>query len=343
MANTEKYRKTVGGYKILADRAICDENGRSLAIHLDKDGQIDSIGGKEFFARMAENSKNDGEGNEISQTYATKDVMTGATAQANGKAGLVPAPLIADKDKYLKGDGTWNTINALPSSTSIDFEKVLSVNQAGSAEWAQHSWTSASKNIPSESVIIGGRKYPTVQIGNQLWITKNLDWKFDGLVVDGNAGVSNTSAAWYPNRDEATYGWDGAGYGLLYNAYAARYMNDNNLLPAGWRAPSQEDWVTLITTVSTTGPGAIENNAGLKLKATSVGGTDDYGFSMLLPGMLQSNGFFNGIGSYVANLALFGTSNVYYVNTNATFNYLNYAATGDLGAGYSIRLVKDVV
>lgn len=37
------------------------------------------------------------------------DVFTGATAQANGVAGLVPAPLIADKDKFLKGDGTWDT------------------------------------------------------------------------------------------------------------------------------------------------------------------------------------------------------------------------------------------
>ena len=31
----------------------------------------------------------------------------GATALANGTVGLVPAPLIADKDKFLKGDGTW--------------------------------------------------------------------------------------------------------------------------------------------------------------------------------------------------------------------------------------------
>ena len=39
------------------------------------------FGGKEFFARMAENAKNDGEGNEISKTYATKDV---ATTSADG-------------------------------------------------------------------------------------------------------------------------------------------------------------------------------------------------------------------------------------------------------------------
>ena len=33
----------------------------------------------------------------------------GATASVAGREGLVPAPTIADKDKFLKGDGTWET------------------------------------------------------------------------------------------------------------------------------------------------------------------------------------------------------------------------------------------
>ena len=41
--------------------------------------------------------------------YATKDAFTGATADAAGTKGLVPAPAIADKDKFLKGDGTFDT------------------------------------------------------------------------------------------------------------------------------------------------------------------------------------------------------------------------------------------
>lgn len=40
----------------------------------------------------------------------TVPVMTGATSSADGAAGLVPKPLIADRAKYLKGDGTWDTI-----------------------------------------------------------------------------------------------------------------------------------------------------------------------------------------------------------------------------------------
>ena len=37
--------------------------------------------------------------------------MTGATAGANGTHGLVPQPLIADRNKALFGDGTWKTIS----------------------------------------------------------------------------------------------------------------------------------------------------------------------------------------------------------------------------------------
>jgi hypothetical protein len=62
-------------------------------------------------AKYAERATGDEEGNGIVETYATKDelptVMTGATEQAAGEAGLVPAPGVADKDKFLKGDGTW--------------------------------------------------------------------------------------------------------------------------------------------------------------------------------------------------------------------------------------------
>ena len=35
--------------------------------------------------------------------------FTGATAQADGAVGLVPAPVIAVRAKYLRGDGTWAT------------------------------------------------------------------------------------------------------------------------------------------------------------------------------------------------------------------------------------------
>ena len=40
---------------------------------------------------------------------AAGDTMTGATSTAAGKAGLVPAPAAGEQEKYLRGDGAWQT------------------------------------------------------------------------------------------------------------------------------------------------------------------------------------------------------------------------------------------
>lgn len=42
-------------------------------------------------------------------TNTTYEVMTGATATANGKAGLVPMPAAGKQGQYLRGDGQWLT------------------------------------------------------------------------------------------------------------------------------------------------------------------------------------------------------------------------------------------
>lgn len=76
-------------------------------------------------------------------------VMVGATATTNGAKGLVPAPTIADRNKFLCGDGTWQSIEALdmigatsstngvhglvPAPTSIDYQKYL----RGDGTWAR--------------------------------------------------------------------------------------------------------------------------------------------------------------------------------------------------------------
>lgn len=48
----------------------------------------------------------------ISATDTTYSNFTGATASTAGARGLVPAPVAGDQDKFLKGDGTWETVNS---------------------------------------------------------------------------------------------------------------------------------------------------------------------------------------------------------------------------------------
>lgn len=53
-------------------------------------------------------------------TWDTPSEMLGATSSAHGEAGLVPAPLAGDENKFLKGDGTWMDIYALPDPPIAD-------------------------------------------------------------------------------------------------------------------------------------------------------------------------------------------------------------------------------
>lgn len=53
----------------------------------------------------------------------TPDVMVGATADATGKAGTVPAPAAGDQGKFLRGDGTFADVPN-PTKESLGLDKV---------------------------------------------------------------------------------------------------------------------------------------------------------------------------------------------------------------------------
>lgn len=195
-------------------------------------------------------------------------------------------------------------------------------------------------------VEIGGHRYPVIKIGNQLWLAENLDYKFQvngSQIPIGQAGTPSTSAAWYYNNNETTYGLDGSRpCGLLYNWYAAKYLNDNKstLLPDGWHVPTSDEYSTLTT--------AIGLNAGTKLKAADIywegvnwNGTNNYDFYLLPGGFYMPNGF-NAVGSRTKLWTSSGsTSYAFYME--ASNNSSGLGGDGANGAyGCYLRLVKTV-
>lgn len=61
---------------------------------------------------------------------ATYSDMKGATASAEGAAGLVPAPKVGQQTKFLRGDGTWGApsvsqISDLESATENDLDDII--------------------------------------------------------------------------------------------------------------------------------------------------------------------------------------------------------------------------
>lgn len=53
-------------------------------------------------------------------------VMVGATSLVDGESGRVPAPTSADRTKYLKGDGTWDTPSGGGGGSTVTITPTLS-------------------------------------------------------------------------------------------------------------------------------------------------------------------------------------------------------------------------
>lgn len=58
-----------------------------------------------------------GDGSETSIPIVTD--MVGASSEAAGSAGYVPAPAMGDEGKFLRGDGTWQEVNASLESMGV--------------------------------------------------------------------------------------------------------------------------------------------------------------------------------------------------------------------------------
>jgi uncharacterized protein (TIGR02145 family) len=130
--------------------------------------------------------------------------------------------------------------------------------------------TSCTYNNPEIQVTdIDGHVYPTVTIGNKVWMAANLRVT---RYRNGHAiPLVTDSIFWSKNPARCYYNNDTAGvdtYGFLYNWYA---INDSrNIAPEGWHIPTDEE-ITALTIELEKDP-TLAN----KLKANGLGGYRSY-------------------------------------------------------------------
>lgn len=119
---------------------------------------------------------------------ALPETMTGATSSAAGTSGLVPQPSAGDEGKVLKGDGTWDNVEALPVVTSSDNGKVLEVVNG---EWDTGTEKANKTDTVLDTTLSRGRKSNTTvgtgsfAFGSNVTATGNLS----------HAEGSNTTAS----------------------------------------------------------------------------------------------------------------------------------------------------
>jgi uncharacterized protein (TIGR02145 family) len=182
-------------------------------------------------------------------------------------------------------------------------------------------------------VEIGGRWYPYVQIGNQLWLAEDLNNEFTGITI-GHA--DNQATASYYNNDPQ--------YGLYYSGWSLPIIEQN--LPTGWRIPTYNDYTILVGYV---GGASI---AGRELKAStdwiSGSGLNTYGLTILPTGRIGDQ--YNRFDSFgYGRLARLWLNTLYPNSSDANYfmqftdsDEVNLDSVQMLNFSLKVRLVKDV-
>lgn len=134
------------------------------------------------------------------------ETFTGATSLADGTVGNVPAPTIADKDKYLKGDGTWDTPSGGGSGdiTDLDFSNLTS-EQTGDIMDKLNRGTSSDV---SGTFTTHSQRYGKVEVDcgfEPSYIEVHMPFLNMDSVAIYDASVSTTYSTWYEPTQQVTY------------------------------------------------------------------------------------------------------------------------------------------
>lgn len=199
---------------------------------------------------------------------------------------------------------------------------------------------------------VQNNSYPTVKIGNQVWMSENLKTTRynDGTPIPNEADntawqhLNTPGFAWF-NNDSATYHNT---YGILYNGFA---VGTGKLAPKGWHVPSDDEWDTLITNLGgySLAGGKLKESGTAYWLAPNTGANNEAGFTAL-PGSEHEGS--SGTPGFGQN----GISAWWWSSTqNSTYTVLMTSFTVSNGnesilklglsktLGFSVRCVKDEI
>lgn len=135
---------------------------------------------------------------------------------------------------------------------------------SGGSSGGNKAWNYLNPNIPYGEFVDSrdGQVYKTVQIGTQIWMAQNMNYKTEN------------------SREDLGYG----------GAKLYRWHEAMEACPTGWHLPSREEFVLLITSVGgmyapiTPAVGKILKSAKGWMIDVDGKGTDDFGFSAIPAG-----------------------------------------------------------
>lgn len=129
---------------------------------------------------------------------AANSDMTGATADANGTHGLVPAPAKGNQGRFLRGDGKWAT----PTDTKYGAATSSAAGLMSATDKAKLDGIANNANNYSHPTTSGNKHIPTGGSAGQI-----LRWSADGTAVWGSD--NNTTYSKFKGATSDAAGGDG--------------------------------------------------------------------------------------------------------------------------------------
>jgi uncharacterized protein (TIGR02145 family) len=214
-------------------------------------------------------------------------------------------------------------------------------------------WTCGSSLVDTRD----SQSYPTVLIGSQCWMAKNLNYSTSGTYITGaTTQTNNSSIEKYCYSNTASYCTT---YGGLYQfPEAVQYLNGETLTaswspvpsgnvqgicPTGWHIPTDAEWTTLSNAYGgdSVSGGPLKETGTTHWVTPNTGATNTSGFTGL-PGGYVYAGSFGDVGYY----GYFWTATEYSAS-NAWLRYL-YGSNASVYRyylyktyGFSVRCLKD--
>jgi uncharacterized protein (TIGR02145 family) len=200
-----------------------------------------------------------------------------------------------------------------------------------------------------------------VQIGAQVWMTKNLNVSeySDGTpipeVTDPAEWANLSTGAWcYYNNSTS----NGTTYGKLYNVFAVAGVHDaysmsdfslrKRLAPIGWHIPTDAEWKTLTTFLggASVAGGKLKQTGTTLWNSPNIAATNSSGFKGLPGGRRTANGTFGArrtLGVWWIGDQFIGADPLFIRSLGSGFgsvgNYQNVQEV--LTSGFSVRCIKD--
>lgn len=192
---------------------------------------------------------------------------------------------------------------------------------------------------------IDGNEYPTVVIGNQEWMAKNLRAsKFsNGDNIPNAQSVDDWTSGSFPLK-WANYNNSADNDAIYGKLYDGRVVNDSrNVCPTGWHVATKNEWDELLAYLggTTVAANKLMDNSG-SYWASPNDATNESGFNAVPNGYRASDGSFLSL-TYASEI---WTATAVSVISN-NYVYLHYSGSLSItdgmtyGTGRAVRCIKD--